>query len=160
MKKSLLNVVALFIGITSMYADDAVFVFQGDTITPETGYTIPCMGYQDTLVVKIDRNIFNPSQINHWSASGELKIKEDTTNGLDSVHIYSTGPARGGITISYDYGSCSGYSQGFFINKTFHPDSFNIKIEGPKCITDTQRVVYSVKPILTKNLGANIGIDS
>lgn len=160
MKKSLLNVVALFIGITSVYADDAVFVFQGDTITPETGYTIPCMGYQDTLVVKIDRNIFNPSQINHWSASGELKIKEDTTNGLDSVHIYSTGPARGGITISYDYGSCSGYSQGFFINKTFHPDSFNIKIEGPKCITDTQRVVYSVKPILTKNLGANIGIDS
>lgn len=160
MKKSVLNVVALFIGITSMYADDAVFVFQGDTITPETGYTIPCMGYQDTLVVKIDRNIFNPSQINHWSASGELKIKEDTTNGLDSVHIYSTGPARGGITISYDYGSCSGYSQGFFINKTFHPDSFNIKIEGPKCITDTQRVVYSVKPILTKNLGANIGIDS
>lgn len=160
MKKSLLNVVALFIGITSVYANDAVFVFQGDTITPETGYTIPCMGYQDTLVVKIDRNIFNPSQINHWSASGELKIKEDTTNGLDSVHIYSTGPARGGITISYDHGSCSGYSQEFFINKTFHPDSFNIKIEGPKCITDTQRVVYSVKPILTKNLGANIGIDS
>lgn len=160
MKKSLLNVVALFVGITSVYANDAVFVFQGDTITPKTGYTIPCMGYQDTLVVKIDRNIFNPSQINHWSASGELKIKEDTTKGLDSVHIYSTGPARGGITISYDHGSCSGYSQGFFINKTFHPDSFNIKIEGPKCITDTQRVVYSVKPILTKNLGANIGIDS
>lgn len=53
MKKSLLFFVALFVGITSVYANDAVFVFQGDTITPKTGYTIPCMGYQDTLVVKI-----------------------------------------------------------------------------------------------------------
>lgn len=79
---------------------------------------------------------------------------------MDSVHIYSTGAARGGITINYDHGNCSGYSQGFIINKTFDPADFELSIEGPKCITDTQRVVYSVKPILTKNLGANIGIDS
>ncbi|MBR2164964.1 MAG: T9SS type A sorting domain-containing protein [Paludibacteraceae bacterium] len=160
MKKSLFFVIALIIGITHMYADNAVFVFQGDTITPELGYTIPCMGYQDTLVVKIDRTLFTPTRINGWSASGELKIIEEDKAGLDSVHIYSTGVARGGITINYDYGKCSGYSQGFIINKTFHPDTFKLTIEGPECIIDTQRVVYSVKPILTKNLGANIGIDS
>ena len=159
MKKSLLFIVALLIGIKFVHADDAVFVFQGDTITPKTGYTIPCMGYQDTLVVKIAKNIFDPT-INRWYASGDLQIKEQNTEGLDSVHIYSTGAARGGITINYDHGNCSGYSQGFIINKTFHPDTFKLTIEGPECIIDTQRVVYSVKPILTKNLGANIGMDS
>jgi hypothetical protein len=159
MKKSLLFIIALLIGIKYVHADDAVFVFQGDTITPKTGYTIPCMGYQDTLVVKIAKNVFNPT-INSWSASGDLRIKEQNTAGLDSIRIYSTGSARGGITISYDHGNCTGYSQGFIINKTFDPADFELSIEGPKCITDTQRVVYSVKPILTKNLGANIGIDS
>lgn len=159
MKKSLFLLIALLIGIKFVHADDAVFVFQGDTITPKTGYTIPCMGYQDTLVVKIAKNIFDPT-INRWYASGDLQIKEQNTEGLDSVHIYSTGAARGGITINYDHGNCSGYSQGFIINKTFHPDTFKLTIEGPECIIDTQRVVYSVKPILTKNLGANIGMDS
>ena len=160
MKKYFFLSIALLIGMMHVFADDAVFKFQGATITPNIGYTIPCMGYHDTLIVEIDRNLFNPSQINGWSASGDLAIIEEETAGVDFVHIYSTGPARGGLTIGYDYGDCSGYSQGFIINKSFHPDTFKLAIKGPECIVDSQEVVYSVSPILTKNLGANIGIDS
>ena len=132
-------------------------IFKLNNVTVPYG-VYPCMADTDTLVLSLVDD-FQPSVINSWTASGDLTLSV-LTQDQRSVRIVSTGPARGAVTLNYDRAGCGSSSERLIINKSFAPNKYNLSIEGPECIISGQTVVYSVDPILTKHLNAQIGIDT
>lgn len=156
--RSLLFICVLFFFGMSCYAqqeEDPVFKLNN---VPVPYGVYPCMADTDTLVLSLVDD-FQPTIINSWTASGDLQLSVLTPDKR-SVRIVSTGPARGAATINYNREGCGSSSERLIINKSFAPSKYNLSIEGPECIVSGQTVVYSVDPILTKHLSAQIGIDT
>ena len=158
MKKSLSIMIALLIGITHIYAEnrelDNGLSFSGDWIGDAIVINDNSTQY-DVYMTPDPNNAYAT-----WGTSGDL----DTVSGtLSSTHvkIISTGPAKGRITYYYTKAGCGQMSASMDVYKQFNPNEspYNIEIFGPDCILEGDTVVYSIKPILTKNLTQGIGVD-
>ena len=130
----------------SLYSQDYHFI---DTSTGAILEDSICIPYNGEITLK-----FNASDIGNfeWIPLGDIRL--DTTYS-DTARISSTGYAKGAIRIKST--GCSTVKV-LYIFKEFYPES-NWVISGPECITEGDTVVFSVDPILTKNLDANIGFD-
>lgn len=92
----------------------------------------------------------------HWGAIGDLELVSET----DSTATFrSTNLGKGVARLYYNSGCC-GAAVDLHIYKEFAPDIHNLEIEGPTCLTPGETVVFSVRPVLTRNLNAYIGVDS
>ena len=94
-----------------------------------------------------------------WSPSGDIKIIQSTPSYVVIASTYA-GKSR----ITYEYGrdpNCG--NRGYFsldIYKHFDAyEKYGIEIEGPDCVGDSETVVYSVKPLLTRHINSGIGMD-
>ena len=119
-----------------------------------------------TLCLEDDENVsalvsldptFQPDTL-IWRVSGDLAIVS-VANDKRSLYITSTGPGIGAVSLGYSKGDCGYSSDIFYINKSFSPSKYNLVIDGPACVSPGDIVVYSVEPILTRNLGARVGVD-
>ncbi|MBQ9439608.1 MAG: T9SS type A sorting domain-containing protein [Paludibacteraceae bacterium] len=94
-----------------------------------------------------------------WSANGDLRVSAQKNSPVATVT--STGYGKGCVSVAFyatDSANCvSGASADIF--KYFDlPDS--IQIQGPLCVSPGDVVVYSIAPLVTRNLNARIGVDS
>ncbi len=94
-----------------------------------------------------------------WSANGDLRVSAQKNSPIATVT--STGYGKGCVSVAFyatDSANCvSGASADIF--KYFDlPDS--IQIQGPLCVSPGDVVVYSIAPLVTRNLNARIGVDS
>lgn len=130
---------------TMMYAQNDYFInldtqeILGDTI---------CMPYNGTLHLQ-----YHNSDLGYfdWIPFGDLTISAQG----DIAEVTSTDYGKGAIRIKAT--SCSTVRM-LYIFKDFTPED-NLVISGPECISEGDTVVFSIDPILTKNLDANIGFD-
>lgn len=104
-------------------------------------------------------NVVNPpSGFKSWKASGAISLSNATDH---SVIVHSTGEAKGRLTYIFDSSdTCSNSSFSLDVYKRFDPNSLNLAIQGPDCVVDSTIVVYSINPILTKNINSGIGMDT
>lgn len=94
--------------------------------------------------------------VKHWEAYGDLSIVGSNTGS--SATFQSTGYGKGVIRVAYENGGCNAIDE-VDVFKDFTPDS-TLQIEGPSCVSPGDVVVFSIDPILTKNLEDRIGIDN
>lgn len=144
--KKLFLLLTLVGAITLSYAQDYHFI---DASTGEILEDSICIPYNGEVTLK-----FNAPDIGNfeWIELGDIHI--DTTYG-DTAKISSIGYAKGAVRIKTT--GCSTIKM-LYIFKEFYPES-DWLINGPECITEGDTVVFSIDPILTKNLDANIGFD-
>lgn len=95
-----------------------------------------------------------------WYGAGDIDV---TPSKSGSTTFTSTGMGKGSITVKFmakgsDSCSCaSAASADVYKSFSLHD---SIQIEGPTCVSPGQTVVYSIYPIVTKNINDRIGIDS
>lgn len=95
-----------------------------------------------------------------WYGAGDIDV---TPSKSGSTTFTSTGMGKGSITVKFmakgsDSCSCaSAASADVYKSFSLHD---SIQIEGPICVSPGQTVVYSIYPIVTKNINDRIGIDS
>ena len=94
--------------------------------------------------------------VKHWEAYGDLSIVGSNTGS--SATFQSTGYGKGVIRVAYENGGCNAIDE-VDVFKEFTPDS-TLQIEGLSCVSPGDVVVFSIEPILTKNLEDRIGIDN
>ena len=101
------------------------------------------------------------NSFDHWSISGDLKVNPDYSPNATSIQVSSYGAGKGRLAYIYNQVGCGSMSVSIDIYKRFNPNvsPYNIEISGPDCILEGDTVVYSIKPILTKNLTQGIGVD-
>lgn len=122
-----------------------------------------CMPIGDTITATIDNTweLNNGVTYKTWMLHGDLQFVEGySAASFPTIKIVSPykGYGKGRITYKYKTTGCSSAVH-FDVFKSFDiPDS--TKIEGPECVVDSQVVVYSVSPLVTKNLNDQIGLDS
>lgn len=151
----------LIAGVTLTYAN-----------TSNTGlsYDGPWLSMFDSIVINEDSLQFVTITMNDenkrslfdcWSISGDLKVNPDYSPNATSIQISSHGPGKGRLTYIYNQVGCGSMSVGINIYKRFNPNlqPYNIEISGPDCILEGDTVVFSIDPILTKNLTQGIGVD-
>lgn len=151
----------LIAGVTLAYAN-----------TSNTGlsYDGPWLSTFDSIVINEDSLQFvtitmddedKQSSFLNWSISGDLKVNPDYSPNATSIQISSHGPGKGRLTYNYNKLGCGSMSVGINIYKRFNPNlqPYNIEISGPDCILEGDTVVFSIDPILTKNLTQGIGVD-
>ena len=150
----------LLIGINTLRADISIEVYPPTLdfeVIPEY-----CASLTDTIFVTMDTAWARAEGVksHQWRIAGDLQFAPgNNSRTFPTVKIISTpnGYGKGRITYSYRGTGCSS-AYSFDIYKQFEiPDS--IEIEGPECIVKGQVVVYSVDPIITRNLDAQIGMD-
>lgn len=158
MKKTLLFLTMALFSISLMLhaqQQTTVFIYDGSPVMRDA-----------TLCLEDDENVsvlvslapnFQPDTL-IWGVSGDLAIVS-VANDKRSLYITSTGPGIGAVSLSYSKGDCGYSSDVFYINKSFSPSKYNLAIDGPACVSPGDIVVYSVEPILTRNLGARVGVD-
>lgn len=123
----------------------------------------------NTIMIEDDHTIiYSISLINQlgvfkrWGASGDIVITDTTAT---SAKFYSNGPLKGRIYYYYDDDplascKCGLGSVSVDVYKHFDAEAkYGVEIIGPDCIADGDSVVFSIKPILTANLYAGIGMD-
>ncbi len=116
-----------------------------------------CIDYMGTGVANLSGDV---DSVIGWTGRGDVSVAWNTNQR--NVTFSSTGYGKGCITVKYmakGSGSCSCPSSASIdVYKTFAlPDT--IGIEGPTCVSPGQTVVYSIYPIVTKNINDRIGID-
>ena len=159
MKKGLFISLILAIGIISARANNA-----------DTGlrYGGTWLSAYDSIVVNGSGSFIvtmteHTSDYVRWGVSGDLRIDEEHVSATE-VQIYSTGPAKGRVYYYYDDNPsaechCGIKAVSLNVYKSFSPSAYNIDISGPDCVLEGDTVVYSIDPILTKNLTQGIGVD-
>lgn len=154
MKKSLFLIAVLF-GIIQAHALDYISI-QGYNSSVES----VCMGMTDTITVSVDPTWESGLDSHSWILAGDVSFASGYGENSNPCKIVvpSDGYGKGRVSYKYKDGTCSSVEY-FDVFKSFACPQ-GLEIIGPECIVATQDVVYSVDPMLTKNLGAQIGIDS
>ena len=127
----------------------------------DDAYTLTnAMCILDDTTVWYQITIDNPSSsFIRWGAAGEIETKNGNSS---SILVRSKGPAKGRVYYYYNQGDCGSQAYGLDIYKHFNPNTspYNLVIEGPDCVGDSETVVFSVEPVLTKNINSGLGIDT
>ena len=159
--KRLFFILFLVVGITNTYANkaDTGLRYNGLWLSTYDSIVIIEDSLQFVTISMDDENKRN--SFDHWSISGDLKVNPDYTANSYSIQISSHGEGKGRLTYIYNQVGCGSTSVSIDIYKQFNPNEspYNIEISGPDCILEGDTVVYSIKPILTKNLTQGIGVD-
>lgn len=154
--KKLFYLVALFICATLPLMGQSL-IFNGDTVNGPL-CMIDDSQQQDTIVIDMNTWKLAKDTTHSWYSRGDIEILGSCQDSV--VYFKSTGAGKGSINFSYYKNECGNYVYSANIYKTFHPDKYDLSIQGPDCLTKGDTVVFSVDPIFTKNLGDFIGIDS
>lgn len=159
MKKILLFVCCLFAGICGIFANtaDTGLRYSGRWLNTYDSIVAGASGYFTVTMTK------HTSEYVRWSVVGDLTIEEGDSTAT-SARIRSTGPGKGRIYYYYDDNpsadcKCGIKAVSLNVYKSFSPSAYNIDISGPDCVLEGDTVVYSIDPILTKNLTQGIGVD-
>ena len=159
MKKILLFVCCLFAGICGIFANtaDTGLRYSGRWLNTYDSIVAGASGYFTVTMTK------HTSEDVRWSVIGDLTIEEGDSTAT-SARIRSTGPGKGRIYYYYDDNpsadcKCGIKAVSLNVYKSFSPSAYNIDISGPDCVLEGDTVVYSIDPILTKNLTQGIGVD-
>lgn len=111
---------------------------------------------ENTITVSYNANGASVGKV-RWQAIGDLKLI--TPDTLSPATFETTGPGKGVARLHYSNANC-GAAIDLHVYKEFDPEAQGLVIEGPDCLTPGEIVVFSVRPILTRNLNAYIGVDS
>lgn len=148
-------------GIINIYANTSAngLSYDGRWLSINDSIVIVEDSLQFVTITMEDENKRN--SFDHWSISGDLKVNPDYTANSYSIQISSRGSGKGRLTYIYNQVGCGSMSVSIDIYKRFNPNvsPYNIEISGPDCVLEGDTVVYSIKPILTKNLTQGIGVD-
>lgn len=128
--------------------------WSGNAIVVEDDSLVYDTVYFDYRIANIKRDSFAS-----WSLSGDLKYVSADTN---KVVFSSIKPGKSRITYAYKRTPECGDKGYFHLDVYKHFDAaskYSIQIEGPECVGDTETVVYSIGPILTRNLNTGLGMD-
>lgn len=155
MKKSLFLIAVVLFGIIQAHALDYISI-QGYNNDVES----ICMEMTDTITVSVDPTWESGLDSHSWILAGDVSFANgyDANSNPCKVVVPPDGYGKGRVTYKFKEGRCSSMEY-FDVFKSFVCPQ-GLEIKGPECIIDSQEVVYSVDPMLTKNLGAQIGIDS
>ena len=127
----------------------------------DDAYTLTnAMCILDDTTVWYQIAVDNPSSaFIRWGAAGEIETKNGNSS---SILVRSKGAAKGRVYYYYNQGDCGSQAYGLDVYKHFNPNAspYNLVIEGPDCVGDSETVVFSVEPILTKNINSGLGIDT
>ncbi len=159
MKKILLFVCCLFAGTCGIFANtaDTGLRYSGRWLNTYDSIVAGASGYFTVTMTK------HTSEYKGWNVVGDLTIEEGDSTAT-SARIRSTGPGKGRIYYYYDDNpsadcKCGIKAVSLNVYKSFSPSAYNIDISGPDCVLEGDTVVYSIDPILTKNLTQGIGVD-
>lgn len=151
----------LIAGVTLAYANtsNTGLSYDGRWLSINDSIVINEDSLQFVTITMEDENKRN--SFDHWSISGDLKVNPDYSPNATSIQISSHGAGKGRLAYIYNQVGCGSMSVSIDIYKRFNPNvsPYNIEISGPDCILEGDTVVYSIKPILTKNLTQGIGVD-
>ena len=151
----------LIAGVTLAYANtsNTGLSYDGPWLSTFDSIVINEDSLQFVIITMEDENKRN--SFDHWSISGDLKVNPDYSPNATSIQISSHGAGKGRLAYIYNQVGCGNMSVSIDIYKRFNPNvsPYNIEISGPDCILEGDTVVYSIKPILTKNLTQGIGVD-
>lgn len=122
-----------------------------------------CVSLQDTIVATIDATWEQDNGVVYhtWSLQGDLQYATGySASSFPTVKVVSppNGYGKGRVTYRYRTSGCSSAVH-FDVYKSFTLPN-DIEIEGPECVVSGQDVVYSISPLVTKNLNHQIGIDT
>lgn len=137
-----------------------VFVVNGDTLSEYDHVCLPHDG-NSTITVKFVRdNLANQNAefTYYWQSLGDLE-KVSENNADSSATFRSTNLGKGAARLVYNNNGCGAVID-LHIYKEFNPNTLGLVIEGPDCLTKGEIAVYSVRPVLTRNLDAYIGVDN
>ena len=137
----------LYVSMCSVYSQNSEFHVSASNCISENGRgNASLSGDVDSII--------------GWYGAGDIDVAQSQTA---STSFTSTGPGKGCITVKFkakgaDSCSCaSAASADVYKSFSLHD---SIQIEGPICVSPGQTVVYSIYPIVTKNINDRIGIDS
>lgn len=139
----------------SAQAETPVFVVNGESLPHMSQICMPHDG-NSTITVSYGAGTGSLQDI-HWQAIGDLKIISDDT--LPSATFESTDLGKGVVRLRYSSGPCTTWID-LHLYKEFNPHTYGLMIEGPDCLTPGETVVFSVRPVLTRNLNSYIGVDN
>ena len=155
MRKSLFLIAVLLFGIIQAHALDYISIQDYDSDVESI-----CMEMTDTITVSVDPTWESGLDLHSWILAGDVSFANGygANSNPCKIVVPSDGYGKGRVSYKYKEGRCSSVEY-FDVFKSFACPQW-LEIKGPECIVDSQEVVYSVDPMLTKNLGAQIGIDS
>lgn len=137
------------------HAVTPVFVVNGESYTHMAHV---CMHHGDNSTITVSYNTGDDIiQDVTWQAIGDLKL---LTHDASSATFESTNFGKGVVRLRYNSGICGSSIVDLHVYKEFDPEAHGLVIEGPDCLTPGETVVFSVRPVLTRNLNAYIGVDS
>lgn len=157
-------VVALFSGLNGLYAQNIPVQINNTAYNLDYD-NVPeiCVPIQDTIVATIDATWEQDYGVNYhtWILQGDLAFAEgSSSSSFPTVKVVSpqNGYGKGRVTYRYRTSGCSSAVH-FDVFKSFAlPEGLEIK--GPECVVTGEDVVYSITPLVTKNLNHQIGIDT
>lgn len=165
MKKLYLSAIILLLGIMQVYAQN--IPIQVNNVSYElvfNQYPEICVGINDTIDITINYSEWTESgdvKSQNWVLYGDLRfVSSNGASQFPTTRVVSptNGYGKGRIAYCYSTGGCSS-AVAVDIYKLFAPPQ-GLEIKGPECVVAGQEVVYSIDPILTRNLNDQIGIDT
>lgn len=150
-----LYLIGLLCSLSVARADVPMFIVNGESYTHMSHVCMPHVK-ENTITVSYNANGASVGKV-RWQAIGDLKLI--TPDSLSPATFETTGPGKGVARLHYSNANC-GAAIDLHVYKEFDPEAQGLVIEGPDCLTPGEIVVFSVRPILTRNLNAYIGVDS
>ncbi len=128
-------------------------------VTVPAGVAVSGVGSLGDLTVTNVSTTF-PTTSNFTVSASSINRGRDTLNTCNEYLTVNGakqwGFAKGRLFVTYNQGICGGYSVYLDINKLF---SLHPPVVGPTCLKVGDSVTYSVCPILSGNVSAQIGQD-
>lgn len=165
MKKFYLSAIVLLLGMVQINAQSIPIQVNNEQFTLNfSQYPAICVGINDTIDITINYSEWTESgdvKSQNWVLYGDLRfVSSDGASQFPTTRVVSptNGYGKGRIAYFYSTGGCSS-AVAVDIYKLFAPPQ-GLEIKGPECVVAGQEVVYSIDPILTRNLNDQIGIDT
>ena len=165
MKKFYLSAIVLLLGMVQINAQSIPIQVNNEQFTLNfSQYPAICVGINDTIDITINYSEWAESgdvKSQNWVLYGDLRfVSSNGASQFPTTRVVSptNGYGKGRIAYCYSTGGCSS-AVAVDIYKLFAPPQ-GLEIKGPECVVAGQEVVYSIDPILTRNLNDQIGIDT